>query len=59
MTNLFDKLDKVVDHYNEIERQMAEPDVLANHTRLTDLAQERMDLNELGSGRGDERSRRR
>ncbi len=47
MTNLFDKLDKVVDHYNEIERQMAEPDVLADHTRLTDLAQERMDLNEL------------
>ena len=47
MTNLFDKLDKVVDHYNEIERQMAEPDVLASHTRLTELAQERMDLNEL------------
>ncbi|MBP6016078.1 MAG: peptide chain release factor 1 [Candidatus Promineofilum sp.] len=47
MNNLFDKLDKVVDHYNEIERKMAEPDVLANHTRLTDLAQERMDLNEL------------
>lgn len=47
MTNLFDKLDKVVDHYNEIERQMAEPDVLADHTRLTELAQERMDLNEL------------
>ena len=47
MTNLFDKLDKVVDHYNEIERQMAEPEVLADHTRLTELAQERMDLNEL------------
>ena len=47
MTNLFDKLDKVVDHYNEIERQMAEPEVLADHTRLTELVQERMDLNEL------------
>jgi peptide chain release factor 1 len=47
MSNLFDKLDKVVDRYNEIERQMAEPDVLADHTRLTELAQERMDLSEL------------
>jgi len=47
MNNLFDKLDKVVGRYNEIERQMAEPDVLADHTRLTELAQERMDLNEL------------
>lgn len=47
MNNLFDKLEKVVDRYNEIERQMAEPDVLADHTRLTELAQERMDLSEL------------
>ena len=47
MSNLFDKLDKVVDRYNEIERQMAEPDVLADHTRVTELAQERMDLSEL------------
>ncbi len=47
MSNLFDKLDKVVDRYNEIERQMAEPDVLAQHTRLTELAQERMELSEL------------
>ena len=47
MSNLFDKLDKVVDRFNEIERQMAEPEVLADHTRLTELAQERMDLSEL------------
>ena len=47
MTNLFDKLDKVVDRYNEIERQMAEPEVLADHVRLTELAQERTDLSEL------------
>ncbi len=47
MNNLFDKLEKVVDRYNEIERQMAEPDVLADHTRLTELAQERMDLSDL------------
>jgi peptide chain release factor 1 len=47
MNNLFDKLDKVVDRYNEIERQMAEPDVLADHVRLTELAQERTDMGEL------------
>ncbi|CUS04055.2 Peptide chain release factor 1 [Candidatus Promineifilum breve] len=47
MSNLYDKLDKVVDRYNEIERQMAEPEVLADHVRLTELAQERMDLSEL------------
>jgi peptide chain release factor 1 len=47
MSNLFDKLDKVVDRYNEIERQMAEPDILADHVRLTELAQERTDLSEL------------
>jgi peptide chain release factor 1 len=47
MSNLFDKLDKVVDHYNDIERQMAMPEVLADHVRLTELAQERMDLSEL------------
>jgi peptide chain release factor 1 len=47
MSNLFDKLDKVVDRYNEIERQMADQEVLSDHARLTELAQERMDLNEL------------
>ncbi len=47
MSNLFDKLDKVVDRFNEIERQMAAPEALADHTRLTELAQERMDLSEL------------
>ncbi len=47
MSNLFDKLDKVVDRYNEIERQMAEPDALADHVRMTELAQERTDMGEL------------
>ena len=47
MSNLFDKLDKVVDRYNDIERQMAEPDVLADHVRMTELAQERTDMGEL------------
>jgi peptide chain release factor 1 len=46
-TGGFDKLDKVVDRYNDIERQMAEPDVLADHVRMTELAQERTDMGEL------------
>ena len=45
--SIFDKIDKVVDRYNEIEQQMADPDVLADHVRLTELAQERTDLSDL------------
>ena len=45
--SIFDKIDKVVDRYTEIEHQMADPDVLADHVRLTELAQERTDLSEL------------
>ena len=45
--SIFDKIDKVVDRYNEIEQQMADPDVLADHVRLTELAQERTDLGQL------------
>ena len=45
--SIFDKIDKVVDRYTEIEQQMADPDVLADHVRLTELAQERTDLSDL------------
>lgn len=41
---MFDKLDKVVDRYDEIERQMADPEVLSDHVRLTELAQERTEI---------------
>ena len=47
MSTIFDKIDKVVDRYNDIERQMADPAVLADHMRLTELAQERMDMIDL------------
>jgi peptide chain release factor 1 len=47
MSTMFDRLDKVVERYAEIESQMADPDVLADHVRLTELAQERTDLSEL------------
>jgi peptide chain release factor 1 len=47
MAELFDKIARVVERYDEIERQMADPEVLADHVRLTDLAQERADLETL------------
>jgi len=47
MSTMFDRLDKVVERYAEIERQMADPDVLSDHVRLTELAQERTELSEL------------
>ena len=44
---MLDKIAKVVARYDEIERQMADPIVLADHVKLTELAQERSDLQPL------------
>ncbi|MEZ4518477.1 MAG: peptide chain release factor 1 [Chloroflexota bacterium] len=44
MATIFDKLDKVVGRYEEIDQQMADPDVIADHVRLTELAQERTEV---------------
>jgi peptide chain release factor 1 len=44
---MLDKIAQVVARYDEIERQMTDPAVLADHVRLTDLAQERSDLQSL------------
>lgn len=41
---MLEKIAKVVDRYDEIEKQMSEPEVLADHVRLTELAQERSEL---------------
>jgi peptide chain release factor 1 len=41
---MLDKIAKVVARYDEIERQMADPQVLADHIKLTELAQERAEL---------------
>ena len=45
--NMLDKIKQVVARYDEIERQMTDPAVLADHIKLTDLAQERSDLQAL------------
>lgn len=44
---MLQKIEKVVARFDEIERQMADPQVLASHTKLTDLAQERAELADL------------
>jgi peptide chain release factor 1 len=44
---MLNKIEKVVARYEDVERQMTDPAVLADHVRLTDLAQERSDLTPL------------
>jgi peptide chain release factor 1 len=44
---MLDKIAKVVDHYNAIEQQMSDPAVLTDHLKLTELAQERSELEKL------------
>jgi peptide chain release factor 1 len=44
---MLDKIQQVVARYEEIDRQMTDPVVLANHVKLTELAQERTDLQTL------------
>lgn len=44
---MLDKIAKVVARYDEIERQMTDPVILADHVKLTELAQERSDLQPL------------
>ena len=41
---MLDKIGKVVARYDEIERQMSDPQVLADHIKLTELAQERAEM---------------
>ncbi len=44
---MLDKIENVVARYEDVERQMSDPEVLADHVRLTELAQERADLTPL------------
>ena len=41
------KIARVVRRFEEIEKRMADPEVLADHVMLTELAQERSDLQPL------------
>jgi peptide chain release factor 1 len=44
---MLEKIAKVVARYEEIEQQMSDPAVLADYSRLTELAQERSELEPL------------
>jgi len=44
---MLDRIAKVVARYEELEQQMADPEVLADHNKLTELAQERSELTPL------------
>ena len=47
VNKMFDQIAKVVSRYEEIEVYMTDPAVIADYTRLTDLAQERSDIEPL------------
>jgi peptide chain release factor 1 len=47
MSTLTDKISKIAERYDELTRQMAEPEVLADFERMNELAQERSDIEEL------------
>lgn len=44
---MLDKIQKVVARYEEIDRQLTDPFILADHIKLTELSQERSDLEPL------------
>jgi peptide chain release factor 1 len=41
---MLDKIVKVVTRFEDIEKEMSDPEVLSNHVRLTELAQERSEI---------------
>ena len=47
MATLTEQLQKIAQRYDELAEQMAQPDVMADYTRLNELAQERNGLDEL------------
>ena len=44
---MLEKIAQVVTHYEEVERQLSDPLVLADHVKLTELAQERAEMQPL------------
>lgn len=44
---MLDKIAKVVERYEEIERKMAEPEVLADYQKIAELSQERSEMEPL------------
>lgn len=44
---MFDKIQKIVRRFEDIEKRLIDPEVLADHMKITELAQERSDLQPL------------
>ena len=44
---MFDKIARIAQRYEDLEKRMIDPEVLADHIKLTELAQERSDLQPL------------
>lgn len=44
---MFDKIARIVQRYDDLERRMADPEVLSDHVKIAELAQERSDLQPL------------
>ncbi len=44
---MLEKIARIVERYNELERTMAEPEVLADYQKLAELAQERSEIQPL------------
>lgn len=47
MSTLTEQLSKIAERYDDIEKLMADPDVIADYNRLNELAQERTEMDEL------------
>lgn len=44
---MFDKIARIVQRYEHVEKRLSDPEVLADHVKITELAQERSDLQPL------------
>ncbi|HEX3213868.1 MAG TPA: PCRF domain-containing protein, partial [Actinomycetota bacterium] len=44
---MFERLDEIERSYEEVERQLADPEVIADHTRLVELSRRHSELGEV------------
>src|SRR5690606_4526607 len=47
MRHMLDKIAKIVERYESLEQEMARPDVMADYTKVAELAQERAELQDI------------
>jgi len=49
MANIFERIQRIAERFDEITAQMAEPEVVADFARLNELAQERNEIEDLAT----------